>query len=1024
MRMKNIVAVLIASLLAAGAQAQSRTWDGGSAADSNWSTAENWGGTAPVAGDALYFGGSQRLTNVNDLAEGTLFASLVFNSGASAFWLSGNGIALGGNVTNFSTAIQTIGLPLTLDATRTFCASNGALVVTNAIGGAGGLIKTGAQPLSLTVSNSYAGATTVKAGGVLRITHGYALGGTSGTTTAEDGSIIEVYGGITIPESFALYGDASTGYGGVMRIKGGSNVISGVILNGSRIKTNSGSLDLIGGSTGGQLVLGADSGFIRVAEKPITLGGNNFYAHTGQPIILAVSSNTWGQLEISGGYVRTDVTNALAVSGILALGGGNPSGLNLNGNDQTVGRLLCSTTNAGTRVVTSAAPATLTVNQSVSSTVNAGFTGAASLVKTGTGSILFTNTLSTTAGNITLSNGTLVVEYGAGFSASTNVIVAGGVLELRHGTALWDGASVFVADGAKIKIGAGLTETVGKLFVNGVQQARGTYGTTNSGALFPDNTHFDGLGQLNVLSSPPVAATNVTWDAEGGVDTLLSTATNWVGDATPAFDGTPVAIFGAGGSSATVDVGASLYGLTFNRNGNFTLAAGAGVITNGAGGVLALAPNVTNRTYTIAEDLVLSDNQTWNVGTNNLGVTTLDVRGAVDDGLVPCSLVKTGFGTLNVYTNNAFDGIVIVSNGAFRIYHSASLGSTNGNTTVNGFAGCNLCLYGNLNLSEPLALNGEKDNAGTLRIDSGSNTLSGPVTLLNGQVRLVAYNGPLVVEGGMASGVGDTSGNLVVNSGIATYFRNKPLLLASSRSLYTDSGGLTVVAVTNNTWNETQVMSGTLRLDLTNALPVRPLRLGVDYGPGGTVDLNGNDQTVSKLYLGTAKPATRTITSTAPALLSVNQSENTLFDARFTGAVSLLKLGGGALTLTNAFTTTSGSFAVSNGTLLVTRDGTFGANSQSIAVGGTGTLTLSNSVAIADSATVSLPAAGVTTAKLNLATNVNESVRFLYFGSKQQRVGTYGSSASPAVNKDDSHFSGAGILTVLRDDYGTLIKLQ
>ena len=122
-------------------------------------------------------------------------------------------------------------------------------LVDDEIGGAGGLIKMGAQPLSLAASNSYAGATTVKAGGVLRITHGYALGSTNGTTTAEDGSIIEVYGGITIPESFALYGDASTGYGGVMRIKGGSNVISGVILNGSRIKTNSGSLDLIGGAT-------------------------------------------------------------------------------------------------------------------------------------------------------------------------------------------------------------------------------------------------------------------------------------------------------------------------------------------------------------------------------------------------------------------------------------------------------------------------------------------------------------------------------------------------------------------------------------------------------------------------------------------------------------------------------------------------------------------------------------------------------------------------------------------------------
>ena len=1024
MRIQHGVLIFAAGLLAAAAQAQSRTWDGGSSSDSNWKTADNWDGAAPVPGDALFFGGSLRLSNSNDFDAGTSFSGLAFNSGAGAFWLSGSGVSLGGGVTNFSTAIQTIGLPLGLDATRTFCASNGALVVTNTISGAGGLIKAGAQPLTLAFSNSYAGATSVKAGGVLRVTHGWALGATNGTTTAEDGSIIELYGGITVPESIALYGDASTSYGGVLRNKSGSNVISGVILNGSRIKTNSGSLDLIGGVTGSQLVLGADSGFIRVAEKPITLGGNNFFAHSSQPIILAVANNTWGTLEVSGNYLRTDVPNALAASGQITLGSSNPSGINLNGNDQTIAKLV-AVTNLVTHLITSASPATLTLNQSIATTVNAGFAGAANFVKTGTGSVLFTNTLSTTAGSLTVSNGTVVIEYGAGFSASTNVIVAGGTLELRHGTSLWDSASVFVNDGAKVKIGTGLTETVGRLFVNGVQQPRGTFGTTSSGALFPDNTHFDGTGVLNVASSPAVAVTNVTWDADGGADTLLSQAANWAGNVTPAFDGTPAATFGTGGSAATVDVAVALYGLTFSRDGNFALAAGAGVLTNGAGGIFAQAPNATARTYAIAEDIVLGDNQTWAVATNNLGVTTLNITGSIDDGLVPCGLVKTQFGTLNLYTNNTFDGAVTVSNGVLRLYSSNALGSTNGNTVVNGFAGCNLCLSGNLNLSEPLVLNGEKDNAGTLRIDAGSNTLSGPVALYN-QVRLVVYTGALSIEGGMAAGAGDAGGALVINSGTATYIRNKPLLLGAARNFYTDSGGLTVVAVTNNTWGETQVMNGTLRLDAANALPAVPLRLGVDYGPAATVDLNGYDQTVSKLYLGTAKPATRTITSAAPARLTVNQGSgvNTLFDARFTGAVSLLKLGAGALTLTNAFTSTSGGFAVSNGTLLVTRDGTFGSNSLCIAVGGAGTLTLSNSVAIADAATLTLPAAGVATAKIDLALGVNESVRYLYLGGKQQHAGTYGSNSSPATNKDTDHFSGPGMLTVLCDDFGTLIRLQ
>jgi len=137
-----------------------------------------------------------------------------------------------------------------------------------------------------------------------------------------------------------------------------------------------------------------------------------------------------------------------------------------------------------------------------------------------------------------------------------------------------------------------------------------------------------------------------------------------------------------------------------------------------------------------------------------------------------------------------------------------------------------------------------------------------------------------------------------------------------------------------------------------------------------------------------------------------------------------LKLGTGTLTITNAYTSTAGSFAVSNGTLAVTGEGTFGPNSLNVFVGGTGRLVLSNSVAIANNAAVQMPAAGVGTAKISLGAGVHEKVGYLFFGEKMKRVGTYGSTSSPATHTDDTHFEGPGVLEVLRDNSGTLISVQ
>lgn len=91
-------------------------WTGGSAADSYWSDAANWGGTAIMPGSLLYFDGNIRPNNTNDTAAGTSYGNITFTPNAGAFTLNGNPITLGGNIVNNSTNAQTIDLGIILNA--------------------------------------------------------------------------------------------------------------------------------------------------------------------------------------------------------------------------------------------------------------------------------------------------------------------------------------------------------------------------------------------------------------------------------------------------------------------------------------------------------------------------------------------------------------------------------------------------------------------------------------------------------------------------------------------------------------------------------------------------------------------------------------------------------------------------------------------------------------------------------------------------------------------------------------------
>ena len=142
-----------------------RNWSGLSSVDSNWQTAANWD-TTPVANNALNFTGSTRTSPQNDFAANTQFDDISFDNNASAsFNVGGNAINLSGGITNNSNALlQTISLDMALQGDTNVNSATGDLTLNGIISGAFGLIKAGADILTLTKANTYTGKTAILAG--------------------------------------------------------------------------------------------------------------------------------------------------------------------------------------------------------------------------------------------------------------------------------------------------------------------------------------------------------------------------------------------------------------------------------------------------------------------------------------------------------------------------------------------------------------------------------------------------------------------------------------------------------------------------------------------------------------------------------------------------------------------------------------------------------------------------------------------------------------------------------------------
>lgn len=361
-------------------QAQS-VWNG-AGADDNWSTAANWGGTAPVSGNALTFSGITRLSPVNDLAAGTTISGISFPNnyavGATgAFSISGESFVLGGNITSTAavvtggpfTILDTIANDITINATRTVttatAGSNATLLshnltisgVISESGGSFGLVKAGAGVLTLSGLNTFTGSVQVTTASSTLVANTLAPSGSPSSIGA--GSLVNLSANNA---TLSYTGSANVTFNRQITLTPGAS--GGIFANnGTGVITYTGTFGAAASST---------------QSKTFTLGGSNTGANDFQSVIANAPSGTSTSVAFTkagDGVWTLSGMNTYTGSTILNRGTLNVSTLAANGSASNIG--------AGTTIAFQNSAAVLNYTGSADVTLNRNIN-----LNTGTGGIL------------------------------------------------------------------------------------------------------------------------------------------------------------------------------------------------------------------------------------------------------------------------------------------------------------------------------------------------------------------------------------------------------------------------------------------------------------------------------------------------------------------------------------------------------------------------------------------------------------------------------------------------------------
>lgn len=678
--------------------------------------------------------------------------------------------------------------------------------------GGGGITKAGANEVILSGANTYTGETHIHQG-TLTASHNNALGSTSGRTLVNgpEGGILGLRGDITTAEPITLMGDG-VNFTAVLRNLSGTNTLTGLLtLTGSsRIATSGGIMNITGGVSAlatSQLVINSSS-TINFSGQSVVLGASGtFYADSSGLTTLSSTGNYWGSTRIGSGAVMTNLRlgaeNILPEFSQLQLGFSyaTSGGVDLNGFNQTVGSLITGTSLAGTRVITSATPATLTVNQSTATSFDAALGGAVSLIKGGTAALTLQGT-HTATGTTAVNNGTLILDYTA-----------------NNTTKLADGAALILGT-ATLQLDRSTTPTGTHVEIVGSTTVRGSANITRPGGtstLQLNEITREG-GTLNIATAG-IATTDTLNNAAGMLGTWATVGgTDWAVNSTNAADGAITAFTGysditrLGVSAVPNTPAANIRIINGGTSGNITLAAavtdihslnmtangGTTTIDPGTGEILRLGAQGGILHATGASALLIgtaaNDGTLTAGGAPDTAGEILIQRWSTNDLTINSTIANNGTGIVSVtlggstgttrFTGtNTYTGRTTLNAGRLIIDAETALGA---NPTA--FAADHLTLNGGT-LSTATAFTLDDTNRGITLGDSGGTleaTSAAGVLALTVAVP-IAGNGPL-----NKTGAGDAQLSVANSYTGHTYVNAGRLRISHGSALGTSASGTTV----------------------------------------------------------------------------------------------------------------------------------------------------------------------------------------------------------------------------------------
>lgn len=403
-------------------------------------------------------------------------------------------------------------------------------------------------------------------------------------------------------------------------------------------------------------------------------------------------------------------------------------------------------------------------------------------------------------------------------------------------------------------------------------------------------------------------------------------------------------------------------------NSDFIILAGSPITFDASSGSAAITRTATGTgADAINTALILNDDLVVTVNSANGSLT---LAGLISESVGGRSLTKSGPGTLTLSGTNTFSGGVTINAGSLTV-GARSLGT-----------GSTLTFAGSATVSPAYGVYPRFQQGVT--VNGVTATFSVPT-----QYYKIYFTGPLAGSGTLyvAGATGGAAGEVA--------FTNVNNTFTGTIDVYSPGNGSLPLIVnslpdsTNSIRLRGSTFPATFRLGsgIATSLVFHSRRIELSGGgAGGTVENSNAEVTrtitirTDLLYTGSGH---KTLTL-GGSNLGTNLWSGSLTDGPSTSVLTLVKAGAGTWCLdgTNTF---SGPTIVSNGTLIV-----------------------AGSSCLSDTSSLTIRSG----AKVRLNAGVKEKVGSLILGTTPQVNGTWGSSASPAENKNDTYFLGSGVLYV------------